>query len=94
MQKSIKNFYNLIIDPYIADESNFNITNKISFVKNGAGYEIEYSIHPRGIGIFQNLGHNAERKILPTASFKRTPARPVREIFPNFSNLPKQNLKV
>lgn len=31
-------------DPYITDEANFNITNKLNFVKNGQGYEIEYNI--------------------------------------------------
>ena len=31
------------------DEANFNITNRLGFVRNGAGYEIEYSIHPRGM---------------------------------------------
>lgn len=81
-------------NPFISDETTFNITNKISFVKNGQGYEIEYNVHPRGIGIFQNLGQNAERKILPTATFKRTPARPAREIYPSFAGIGKQNLKV
>jgi hypothetical protein len=70
------------------------VTNKVSFVKNGAGYEIEYSITPQGVGIFQNLGQNAERKILPKASFKRTPALPIREISPDFASIGKQNLKV
>lgn len=82
------------LDPYIADESSFNITNKLSFVRNGAGYEIEYNINPRGIGIFQNLGKNAERQVLPNVTFKKTPARQIREIFPNFVNIGKQNLKV
>lgn len=65
-------------------------------MQNGAGYEIEYSVSSNGIGIFQNLDRNAARQILPEPSFKRTPAptRPIREIFPNFSNIGKQNLKV
>jgi hypothetical protein len=81
-------------DPFVVDEANFNLTNKISFVKNGAGYEIEYNISPRGLGIFQNLGPEAEIKILPAPLIKRTPAPNTREIEPNFSNLGKQNLKV
>lgn len=87
-------FQFLFKDPYVSDESSFNVTNKISFVKNGAGYEIEYSLSPRGVGIFQNLGPQAERQILPTASFKRTPALQIRSINPNFANIGKQNLKV
>ena len=83
-----------LLDPYISEEAAFNITNKINFVRNGEGYEIEYNINPRGIGIFQNLGKNAERQILPNTSFKKTPARPIREIFPNFASIGKQNLKV
>jgi len=78
------------------DETNFNVTNKLNFVSNGNGYEIEYSITSKGIGIFQNLGKNAERRILPEAVLKKSPApfRPVREIFPSFANIGKQNLKV
>lgn len=77
------------------DEANFNITNKITFVKNGAGYEIEYNINPKGFGYFQNLGAKAERKIFPEPSIKKTPAlKPIREIFPSFEKIGKQNLKV
>ena len=83
-----------ITDPYVTDETNFNITNKINFVKNGAGYEIEYNINPRGLGIFQNLGQEAEIKILPKPLIKKTPAPDTREISPRFNNLGKQNLKV
>ncbi|XP_070502696.1 uncharacterized protein [Chironomus tepperi] len=83
-------------NPYISDETSFNVTNKLNFVTNGNGYEIEYSISSNGVGIFHNLGQNAERKILPEAVFKKSPApfRPVREIFPSFANIGKQNLKV
>lgn len=82
-------------DPYITDEAHFNITNKISFVHDGAGYEIEYNISPKGMGIFQNLGAAAERPILPEPNIKIAPAvRPVRQLRPNFGNIPKQNLKV
>lgn len=89
-------FSSIHADPYVSDESNFNVTNKLTFVQNGAGYEIEYSISPNGVGIFHNLGQNAERKILSDPIIKRTPAptRPVREIYPNFANIGKQNLKV
>lgn len=77
------------------DEANFNITNKISFVKNGATYEIEYNINPKGFGYLQNLGTQAERKIFPEPLIKKTPAlRPVREIFPSFEKIGRQNLKV
>jgi hypothetical protein len=65
-------------------------------VKNGVGYEVEYSLSPRGVGIFQNLGATAEKQILPKTSFKKTPvpSRPIRELNPNFANIGKQNLKV
>lgn len=86
---------NRFTDPYIVDEANFNITNKINFVKDGAGYEIEYNVSPKGVGIFQNLGAKAEKKILPDPSIKKTPApKPAREFFPRFENVGKQNLKV
>jgi len=77
------------------DESNFNVTNKINFVKNGAGYEIEYNIRPKGFGYFQNLGPQFEKRIIPDAFFKRTaaPSR-LRELSVNFTNIGKQNLKV
>ena len=64
-------------------------------MKNGSGYEIEYNINPRGLGIFQNLGAEAERKILPEPLIKKTTAiKPVRELAPNFANIGRQNLKV
>ncbi|CRL05910.1 CLUMA_CG018883, isoform A [Clunio marinus] len=82
-------------NPYITDERNFNVTNKINFVQNGLGYEIEYNINPKGLGIFHNLGATAERRILPAPAIKDVPAiRPPREIKINFNNIGKQNLKV
>lgn len=81
--------------PFISDEDNFNITNKISFVKDGSDFEIEYNINPKGLGIFQNLGVGAEKQILPEPLIKKTHAvRPVRQIQPNFNKVGKQNLKV
>jgi hypothetical protein len=96
----VKTFNLLIVthclsDPYVSDEANFNLTNKINFVKNGAGYEIEYNISPRGLGIFQNLAPETKINILPEPFIKKTPApSPVRELSAKFSNLGKQNLKV
>lgn len=82
-------------DPYITDETNFNVTNKINYVKNQANYEIDYNISPKGAVVVHNLGVKAEREILPQPLIKRaSTARPTREIFPNFNNLGKQNLKV
>lgn len=84
-----------LLDPYIVEEEGFNITNKISFLKNGAGYEIEYNLKPKGYGIFQNLGSQYERRILPDPVIKRNPVnQPAREVFPNLNNIGKQNLKV
>jgi hypothetical protein len=85
---------NFRADPYTTDEANFNITNKISFVKNGAGYEIEYNVNPRGVGIFHNLDAQSELKILPSPTIKKTQAPRVRELKPRFDNIGKQNLKV
>lgn len=84
-----------VSDPFISNEASFNLTNKISFTKNDANYEIEYNVSPRGAGILQNLGPNAELKVLPEPFIKKTPApAAAREITPKFSNLGKQNLKV
>lgn len=86
---------NLLSDPIVVPEATFNITNKLSFVKNGAGYEIEYNISPHGVGIFENLSAETEKKILPNPLIKATPAaKSVRQIFPKFENIGKQNLKV
>lgn len=64
-------------------------------MKDGAGFEIEYNVSPKGLGIFQNLGAQAERKIFPEPLIKKTPAvRTNRELYPNFNNVGKQNLKV
>lgn len=82
-------------DPYVTEENNFNVSNKINYVKNGANYEIDYNISPKGVVVLHNLGIQAERNILPLPLIKRAPTiRPTREIFPNFESLGKQNLKV
>lgn len=86
---------NELSDPYTTDEKSFNITNKINFVRNGGNYEIEYNVSPKGFGFRHNLGLSVEKTILPGPVIKNAPAaRPVREIFPDFNTVGKQNLKV
>lgn len=83
-------------DPYITNEATFNVTNKLSFVKNGGNNEIFYNVSPRGFKVTHNLGPVSERKILPNVLIKKTPAPrgPIREVNPDFTTIGKQNLKV
>jgi hypothetical protein len=85
---------NYLSDPYIIDESHFNISNKLDFNINKEGYEIVYHVYPRGFGVFHNFKPEHVKNILSDPIIKKTPAVQLRGRPPIFSKLGKQNLKV
>lgn len=81
-------------DPYVIDESMFNVTNKLNFNLDKEGYEIVYHVYPRGFGVFHNLKPEAIKNVLKDPIIKKTPAANTRGRAPMFPKLGRQNLKV